>query len=977
MPEQLELHFTPYRNSAFFSAHWLKNRLKLEPEWNECRGAAERFARALLDLWQVQRGRVERYESEHALEQAFIQPVLQLLGWKFKYQPHLQGRKPDYALFLTDAALDAALASDHTSLEFWAPAAAVGDAKGWDVSLDRPIMTRGQREFPPQQIEWYLDRSGLEYGILTNGRLWRVSPRLRQAHQGRFNTYYEFDLEKFLTEWFAKRGELLIEDVLVDDALYFYLLFGPVGYRATDERKPLIVRAIEGSSTYRVGVGEDLRRRAFEAVRLATDGFLSFATNGLNADEHLALCQRESFILIYRLLFIMFAEDRGLLPYATNRQYRENRSLRRHRDDVAARLDQVSSLREADFPKTTHAICDDLRDLFDLVDAGKRSYGVHAYNGGLFDREAHPFLQEKQISDWHLARIIDQLGRASDPDLDDAGLFRVDYRDLAIQHLGSIYEGLLELQPRRATVTMKVVAKRGRERVEEQVIPESHPDPDGFEDTEERLPAGYVYLQTNKGERRASGSYYTPDHIVNHVVQHTLGPLCRRVSEELGREVEKAEREADGGDEAARERLAKLVGEFDDRLLKLRVLDPAMGSGHFLLRACSFLAEEIATHPLTAEAGADESSLTYWKRRVSESCLFGVDLNDMAVELAKLAMWLETVAVDRPLTFLDHHFRNGNSLVGARIAALGALPDATGLLSEPFVRAVEEKIPLLLEPLAEIERTPSTETAQVKQKERLLKRLESVREPFRDVADVWCSTLALPEEARVHGEDYRRLIDEIGRPRRFAEVLAEDGFVRARESARRAYGRCLHWELEFPEAFFDGGGRRERAGFDAIIGNPPYDVLSELETGRDLTAFRAFLSADAVYAPSMRGKNNLYKLFVCRALELLAEGGYFGFITPMAVLGDDQAADLRRALLAAGTFTAIDAFPQKDDPRRRVFPEAKLSTAVFVLQKCDAERADAIEFTSRVQPGRELKDDSPSLRMRRRDIRCTTRATTR
>jgi hypothetical protein len=154
-------------------------------------------------------------------------------------------------------------------------------------------------------------------------------------------------------------------------------------------------------------------------------------------------------------------------------------------------------------------------------------------------------------------------------------------------------------------------------------------------------------------------------------------------------------------------------------------------------------------------------------------------------------------------------------------------------------------------------------------------------------------------------------------------------------------------------------------------------VLSELETGRDLTAFRAFLSADAVYAPSMRGKNNLYKLFVCRALELLAEGGYFGFITPMAVLGDDQAADLRRALLAAGTFTAIDAFPQKDDPRRRVFPEAKLSTAVFVLQKCDAERADAIEFTSRVQPGRELKDDSPSLRMRRRDIRCTTRATTR
>ena len=96
---------------------------------------------------------------------------------------------------------------------------------------------------------------------------------------------------------------------------------------------------------------------------------------------------------------------------------------------------------------------------------------------------------------------------------------------------------------------------------------------------------------------------------------------------------------------------------------------------------------------------------------------------------------------------------------------------------------------------------------------------------------------------------------------------------------------------------------------------------------------RAFIEAEPTYAPSRRGKNNLYKLFICRALDLLADGGRLGFITPMAVLGDDQAADLRREMLRQGSFTAIEAFPQKDDPARRVFLEAKLSTALFVLEK--------------------------------------------
>lgn len=949
---QQRLQFEPYRNSALFSSHWLESRLRLEPEWTDHRADAEAALSRLTALWERQRNRVERYGAEAPLEEAFIQPILELLGWNLNYQTYLQGRKPDYALFLSDADYDAALAEDRRAPEFWERVAVVADAKAWDVSLDRPATYDGQREFPPQQIEWYIDRSRKDFGILTNGRQWRLYPRNREPHQPRFETYFEFNLPEFLRELTPRQA--LPPPELVDDFLYLYLLFSPVAFRERPDRKPLIVRALEGSSAYRIGIGEDLRARAFEAVRLATEGFLSFSGNRLGADD-LELCRRESFVLVYRLLFIMFSEDRGLLPFGTNRLYTENRSLRRYRDEIATTFDRNEASRA--YTKTKHAVLDDLRLLFDLVNTGQARYGVPPYNGGLFDPESHPFLEQKQISDWHLARAIDQLGRAKDPNLQSGDLFRVDYRDLAIQHLGSIYEGLLELEPRTATTRMVVVAKRTRERTEERTIPESHPTPEGFERTDIHYDVGQVYLQTSKGERRASGSYYTPDHIVNHIVEKALGPLCRRVSDQLEVEVEAA-----SGAEAAR-----LRTEFDDRLLKLRIVDPAMGSGHFLLRACAYLAEEIATHPMTADAAVEETgsaALVFWKRRVAENCLYGVDLNDLAVELAKLAMWLETVAIDQPLTFLSHHLRHGNSLIGAKLDELGSLPDAPALYTSLFKSTFEEKLPLLIEPLTEILSLPSTDVRQVKQKEKLLADMDRARQPFRDAADVWSSTFVLPEAERVIPDDYRQLVEEIGRPRRFATLLEQ--FQPAMNAAHQPAMRPFHWEIEFPEVYFDESGRRERPGFHAVIGNPPYDVLSEAETGHDLSAIRAVVDRDPIYRPSDGGKNNLYKLFVCRGLDLLADNAYLGFITPMAILGDQQATDIRRAILAIGTFTDVDSFPQKDDPRKRVFPEAKLSTAVVIVHKT-SDGVDA-PFACRVHPGRELTETTASLSISREQV---------
>src|SRR6185503_1559980 len=227
------------------------------------------------------------------------------------------------------------------------------------------------------------------------------------------------------------------------------------------------------------------------------------------------------------------------------------------------------------------------------------------------------------------------------------------------------------------------------------------------------------------------------------------------------------------------------------------------------------------------------------------------------------------------------------------------------LLTNQFALQVEEQLHALLDPLNAIRQAGSETAEQVKEKEKLLKTFERAREPFKLVADLWASAV-LDRTSTLTAEQYQRALAILTRPIQFKKLSGAPWLSNAVGFARRADINCFHWELEFPEVFFGETGRRSDAGFDAIIGNPPYDVLSDLETGHDLSVFRRFIEAEPVYEPSRRGKNNLYKLFICRALDLLTDGGHMGFITPMPVLGDDQAADIRRRIVEVGAFTGIE-----------------------------------------------------------------------
>ena len=315
--QQLSLPFGPIHNKHLFSSHWLEHRLSLEPEWDEHRQMAERLLGRLGHLWKRQRNRVERY-TEPSLEQAFIQPIFLELGWTLLYQTFLRGRKPDYALFLEEEGLDRALSAGRKTLSFWNHATLVADAKSWTVNLDRPIEINKKREYPPEQIEWYIQRSNRQYGILTNGKLWRLYPHNLSAYQPRFDTYLECNIADLLERWVEAGGDggqrTFAEDAhLLEDFLKFYLFFSPSSFFTVEDREPLIERAVHGSNEYRLGIGEGLKDRIFEALPICIKGFLSHKPNGLEPEKDLAICKEQSLILLYRLLFVMYGEDS--VPY--------------------------------------------------------------------------------------------------------------------------------------------------------------------------------------------------------------------------------------------------------------------------------------------------------------------------------------------------------------------------------------------------------------------------------------------------------------------------------------------------------------------------------------------------------------------------------------------------------------------------------------------------------------------------------------
>ncbi len=892
----------PHSNHGLFSDHYLSRHLR-ELSGEEAAEEPEGQGR-LPGTYPAGVPPVPGAE-ERACGQRILRPALKVLGFEMDPQPPLRTVestfKPDYALFADREALDEAVEAGRGEDDFFDLSLAVGEAKRWDRDLgsaERDEEAASKRQHPGAQIRRYLLDSNVRWGILTNGKLWRIYERERSRAGFR---YYEVDLPALL-------------EAPVEDFRFFWLLFRRASYQPDESGRSFVGRVLEESRQYWLGITDRLRDRVYAALETLMTGMIE-GSDGLSEDD-LAQVHEASLIVLYRLLFCFYAEARELLP-TSNSVYRQNHSAQTKLAEVAERRDTGGS----PWSHSGTGLWQWFRDLSRIINQGDlHETGVPEYDGGLFDPDEWPLLGDPSVSvpDVHMAGAIGRIGRDWDTETDEPAHLR--YSGLSVRELGSIYGGLLEMQPH-------------------------------WED-------GEVELLTDRGERKATGSYYTPEYIVDYIVTNTLDPLLNDAAEQVKQrlpefEAEIAEQQQaidsrpDGDPESAKNlrKIDELKLELLEPYFELMVLDPAMGSGHFLVAASEEITEAIITDPShlpPADAADEDDENIYYKRRVVERCLYGVDLNPLAVELAKLSLWLHTVEFGKPLSFLKHHLREGNSLIGARLGEMHELPnggdrDAPQQLNL-FTRNFMREATNMLRSFNLIEHMPTDTLVQEREKEAAWEDIERRRERFRQVANVWLSTYFGNE---VDDADYARAVDALSNPEAFDDLGDEEWFAQAQSLAREH--DFFHWELEFPDAFFteQGPKREEDRGFDAVVGNPPYGMVPDGQPHRCL---------EQVYT-STEGRLDIYELFIERGLGLLRRCGGFSYIVPTPLLTNLYARRLRKCVLTTHSVEQVVVF---DCP---VFRDPTVHSCVLVIRAVEPSDGTSAAVRHSVSAPSELADE--------------------
>jgi type I restriction-modification system DNA methylase subunit len=874
-----------FNNSGLFSNHYLENMIQKVPEWDD--DAHLRGAYSQIKVIFDRKGKNFEKYVEADLEHNWIRPVFDILGHHYGVQEglHHDPLKPDYAFFPDQETLEEAYSHKKGAEDFYKKAIAVGDAKAWNVLLDKGRQGKAHREMtnPSYQIDVYLRATPPKWAILTNGRLWRL---YHEDTSFKMDCYYEVNLPVLINR-IEETGDITLFK-------YFYLFFRLEAFPQVPLGSSFLDRISEESTAYAQKIGNDLQENVYKAMKVLAEGFFADQSNSLSYSmEDIRDVQENSLRLLYRLLFIFYAESRKLLN-TDNKHYREM-SLRKLKEEIADRIDQGETMLAV---RSTY--WEGLKDLFRLINDGSEAFGysgeefyIPAYNGGLFDQTKNPFLAGKKIGNSYLAEAIDLLARSKGEKGSEKGMVYVDYSSLEIRHLGSIYEGILEYKLHLADEPMVAIKEKGKE----VWLPKQEAANKKFSDSVE---PGRLYLVTDKGERKATGSFYTPEYIVKYIVKNTLAPLIDPMMEE-----------AMWAEELRKDLLKKL--------LSLKVLDPAMGSGHFLVEATDYIAREIIHAKEIArreDLDSDEVAENdiHWARReVVRNCIYGVDLNPMAVELAKLSLWLTTVAANKPLSFLDHHLRCGNSLIGAELGKLMILPnskrDPGQLPMWQFVlKQQKEHTEDLLKRYAEMAAQPDDDLKTVKEKEKKFEELreEELSRRLNDLADIWLSTFFGNE---VDEEEYQELQNYLS-PRRFldwSEFRTKEWFARAKMLASEK--RFFHWELEFPEAFSMGG-------FDAIIGNPPYIRMENFKE------IKNYLKADYI---SHDERSDSYVYFIENAHKHLSKQGRLGMIVSNKFLRSNYGKHIRDFLQQNAKIDRVVDFAGL-----AVFPTATVRTIVLL-----------------------------------------------
>ena len=884
--------------------------------------------------------------NESQTEDDLIWPVLTQLGWTASLRQQnlsAHGREdvPDGLLFRDAAAKDRAngFTEEWKRYEF---GLAVVESKRWGRPLDRRSGRRGEETAPSTQMLRYLRRvddlttGKLRWGFLTNGARWRL---YYQGARSVSEQFFEVDLAALLDLPGHNDGLFTLTEGERHHWLkVFVLVFRRDAFVAgTTDPRTFHQRAIEEGRFYEERVAGNLSALVFGQVFPELARAIADAAPEATLQE----VREAALILLYRLLFILYAEDRDLLP-VRNTRYDDYALREKVRGDVGQRKDRGDV-----FSASAARYWSAIDDLCRAIDQGDTSIGLPPYNGGLFDRQRVPLLANIRIGDAVMADVIDALSFERTPD----GRRYINYRDLGVQQLGSIYERLLEHEIVR----------------------------DG----------GEIAVCPNIFARKRSGSYYTPDDLVALIIKETIEPLVRsRMDNFTARHSELATSQL-----SEDRRMGQLKrADPAESLLKLKICDPAMGSGHFLVNLVDHLADRVITALAEAEASMDDyiSPLTEsidtirntiidnaeqrgWtinaeqlddrhivRRMVLKRCVYGVDKNPMAVELAKVTLWLHTFTVGAPLSFLDHHLRCGDSLFGSWVRnGIDKASEQGGplFLKGPLKRATRAAAPMQI-----IEELTDAEIAEAHRSAEVFAEIEEMTTPLNAFLSLvqafdWLNIRDRDDKGALYAYFTGIFGDPIDIASGKIEVLteAQDGarFAGLLDEARQLLDdeRFFNWQVAFPGVWSEWESAELHGGFDAVIGNPPWDrmklqqvewfaarrreialapraadrkrMIANLEKDDDPLA-RAFAEASERAMAAVRiargggdypllsgGDINLYSLFVERSMTIVKPDGMVGLLTPSGIASDKTASRFFKGVTTEGRLRALYDFENR------------------------------------------------------------------
>lgn len=974
---------------SLFSADLLNRVLTGDPKFEGNRADSFQLARGLTvadeaaRAWRIALGAFQTFgEQERSAEAttAFTRTLLtDALGYRYTPCPQ-EGTLPDIPdqrsvlpgmeeIPVADAAelypITALLSYKHTAPEI--PLLVVPEG----TPLDRAYhFADGRRKTPFALMQEYLDHSDrFLWAIVTNGSTWRI---LRDSTSVALSTYLDLQLGDVLetrnTEAFSGIYRLLHAS-------------RPARQDAYDAESCLWEKWRKELEQGGERVREGLSGNVQQALRELGCGFLQHPANTALQEALTtgsltpAAYYNELLRLVYRFIFLFVMEERDLLhahaagaEYAAAREaYRRGYSMARL---VHAALRPHSKDRYDD-------VWQSVRIVFKALgkDEGEPRLALPAL-GGLFDTAQCSHLDAAALSNKVLYSVMRLLRWSAGAQ--GGQLLQIDYRNMGSEELGSVYEELLELTPqvnpaeKRFYFTTDLSTETGRA------------------------------LTTDGNKRKTTGSYYTPPCLVELLVHKALDPLIEE-----------------------RRKLAT-PGKQREALLSLRIIDPACGSGHFLLSAARHLAQAVAEVTTPAEP---ERSMRQAMHDVVANCIYGVDLNPMAIELVRMNLWLEGYQPNKPLSFLDHHLRCGNSLLGLQTQAMlhhpipeeayKCLPGDDAdvckqlkALNKTGAKERNEEISLLwstlrLAPYFVPEPEEST-PSQIKAKGAKWAKAQQIvfDSPEGIAADLWVGSFLIPKQ------DVRCVPTTATLNDFFCgqETMWEKAINATREVCRAS--RVFHWHLAFPEA-------AAVHGFDCVLGNPPWEknklqeqewfanrypaiaqaagatrrqYIELLKEGKltamlngeteiepnaaDQALFRSFNEAQHLaratsqfftcrsgrYPLSGKGDVNLYALFAETCLALCNPGAHVGILVPSGIATDASTQDLFCALTDTRRLQCLYDF----ENREKLFPtiDSRLRFSALV-----ASRSEVAETAFFLTHPRQLQEEARRLTFRASDFR--------